>query len=128
MGERSSVPGSTIRTDEYASLRQGNRKMHPPAAFLRNVGNPYWNASHMRYWRLLLVSLMFGSAAQAAPIAWRTTWDDSAFAQAAREHKYVLLDLHAVWCHWCHVMDEETYSDVRVQSLMDKHYVAISVD
>src|ERR1044071_5468262 len=77
-------------------------------------------------WTLAL--LMLGTAAQAAPIAWRTTWDDSAFAQAAREHKYVLLDLHAVWCHWCHVMDEETYSDARVQRLMDKHYIDISVD
>lgn len=64
----------------------------------------------------------------AKPIDWRTTWGDSAFTQAAREHKFVLLDLHAVWCHWCHVMDTTTYADPGVQAEIAKHYVAVSVD
>jgi uncharacterized protein len=65
--------------------------------------------------------------APAAP-AWHTQWSDALFAQAAREHRFVLLDLHAVWCHWCHVMDEETYADPLVQALIAKRYVAVSVD
>jgi uncharacterized protein len=64
----------------------------------------------------------------AAPILWQTRWSDAAFAQAAQQHRFVILDLHAVWCHWCHVMDETTYSDPKVQALIAKHYVAISVD
>jgi uncharacterized protein YyaL (SSP411 family) len=47
---------------------------------------------------------------------------------AAREHRFVLLDLHAVWCHWCHVMDEKTYTDPTVRALIGKRYVAVSVD
>jgi uncharacterized protein YyaL (SSP411 family) len=82
---------------------------------------------------LLFVSAAPTGADAAAPAAgktvdWRTTWSDSAFSRAAREHKFVLLDLHAVWCHWCHVMHEITYEDAGVQAAIAKHYVAVSVD
>ncbi|HEV7500577.1 MAG TPA: DUF255 domain-containing protein, partial [Vicinamibacteria bacterium] len=50
------------------------------------------------------------------PIAW-TDWSDSAFARARAEGRLVLLDLGAVWCHWCHVMEETTYKDPEVVSL-----------
>ena len=53
----------------------------------------------------------------ALSINW-TGWNDAVFAQAKREHKFVLLDLQAVWCHWCHVMDEQTYADPKVIALM----------
>jgi uncharacterized protein len=62
------------------------------------------------------------------PIAWQTSWGDAPFAQAATEHKFVLLDLHAVWCHWCHVMDDTTYADDTVRQLIKAKYVAVSVD
>lgn len=55
-------------------------------------------------------------------------WSDEVFAQAKREHKFVLLDLEAVWCHWCHVMDANTYSDAKVQRLLQSRYVAVKVD
>ncbi len=72
------------------------------------------------------------SPAEAAPsttraIEWHP-WSDAIFAQAAREHKFVLLDLEAVWCHWCHVMDQNTYSDPAVQRLMGEKYLAVKVD
>ena len=61
------------------------------------------------------------------PIVWHP-WSDEIFAQAAREHKFVLLDLEAVWCHWCHVMDQQTYRDAAVRRLMSKSYIAVKVD
>ncbi|HME12965.1 MAG TPA: DUF255 domain-containing protein, partial [Candidatus Acidoferrum sp.] len=67
------------------------------------------------------------SAGGTAPIHWMG-WSDEVFAQAKREHKFVLLDLEAVWCHWCHVMDANTYSDPQVQKLMQAHYLAVKVD
>ena len=42
------------------------------------------------------------------PIRWHE-WGEEAFAAAARENKPMLLDIGAVWCHWCHVMDRESY-------------------
>src|SRR5580704_9817571 len=73
-------------------------------------------------------ALLLGAHSGAAPIAWRTQWSDAVFDQATKDHRFVILDLHAVWCHWCHVMDEKTYGDSKVQALIAKHYVAVSVD
>ena len=55
-------------------------------------------------------------------------WSDDVFAQARAEHKYVLLDLEAVWCHWCHVMDAVTYADPDVRKELQEKYLAIKVD
>jgi hypothetical protein len=55
-------------------------------------------------------------------------WSDDLFDRAKREHKFVFLDLEAVWCHWCHVMDEVTYADPRVIALMRSRYIAVKVD
>ena len=73
---------------------------------------------------LLLASPAF---AQDTPIAWRG-WSDDVFAQAKAQHKFVILDLEAVWCHWCHVMDETTYKDPQVRRLMAEKYIAVKVD
>lgn len=55
-------------------------------------------------------------------------WTDEIFQRAKKEGKLVLLDLEAVWCHWCHVMDEKTYADPNVIRLMEKHIIAAKVD
>ena len=58
---------------------------------------------------------------------WRP-WSDAVFAEAKRDHRFVLLDLEAVWCHWCHVMDANTYSDPQVIKLLQAHYITVKVD
>jgi len=65
--------------------------------------------------------------AAAGAVYWQG-WSMDAFAQARREHKMVLLDLQAVWCHWCHVMDATTYKDPRVIMLLQDRFVTIKVD
>ncbi|HMD53532.1 MAG TPA: DUF255 domain-containing protein [Phycisphaerae bacterium] len=55
-------------------------------------------------------------------------WSAQTFAEARKEHKLVLLDLEAVWCHWCHVMDQVTYSDPNVIHLINQGYIAVRVD
>ena len=61
------------------------------------------------------------------PIAWRD-WSDQVFADARAQKKYVLLDLGAVWCHWCHVMDATTYHDPKVAKLIRDHFIPVRVD
>lgn len=61
------------------------------------------------------------------PIAWEK-WSDDVFERAHRENKFVLLDLEAVWCHWCHVMDETTYRDPKVIALIRERYIPVRVD
>src|SRR5271154_6138739 len=55
-------------------------------------------------------------------------WSDDLFAKARAEKKMVLMDLHAVWCHWCHVMDETTYRNSRVIQCIQRNFIAVSVD
>ena len=66
-------------------------------------------------------------APQPSGLVWQT-WSADVFAQAKREHKFVLLDLEAVWCHWCHVMDSETYQDPAVSSILRAKYLLVKVD
>jgi uncharacterized protein len=61
------------------------------------------------------------------PVKWHE-WGAEAFDKAAREDKPVLLDIGAVWCHWCHVMDRESYEDPTLAAIVNEHYVAIKVD
>jgi len=78
---------------------------------------------------LLLIWTATGYAAGSptAKIDWQP-WSDSVFERAARENRFVLLDLEAVWCHWCHVMDEVTYSDPKVVALIKSRYIPVRVD
>jgi uncharacterized protein len=64
---------------------------------------------------------------RAHEIAWRG-WSAEAFAAAQREDRPVLLHLTAVWCLACQHMDETTFSDPDVISLINEHFVAIRVD
>ena len=71
------------------------------------------------------------AASSAAPAAGKLNWlpwSDGVFSQAKREQKFVLLDLEAVWCQWCHVMDVTTYRDPKVQALLRSKYLTVRVD
>jgi hypothetical protein len=61
------------------------------------------------------------------PIRWHE-WGEEAFASAQRENKPMLLDIGAVWCHWCHVMDRESYDDPEVAAIVNEHFIAVKVD
>ncbi len=61
------------------------------------------------------------------PVDW-LPWSEAAFARAQAEDKPILLDIGAVWCHWCHVMDGESYEDPAVAEVINRHFVAVKVD
>jgi len=61
------------------------------------------------------------------PIRWHE-WGEEAFADAKRDNKPMLLDIGAVWCHWCHVMDRESYDDPEVAKIVNENYIAVKVD
>src|SRR6202046_1937538 len=79
----------------------------------------------------LLLALFLAGLALAQPATSQLAWQpgsDAVFAQARTEHKFVLLDLEAVWCHWCHVMDDVTYKDPVVTRLHQQRYVLVKVE
>src|ERR1035441_224525 len=61
------------------------------------------------------------------PIQWHE-FGEEAFAAARAANKPVLLGIGAVWCHWCHVMDRESYDDAEVAAIVNEHYIAGKVD
>jgi uncharacterized protein YyaL (SSP411 family) len=83
------------------TLISGNRLAESPSAYLRSAGHQ--------------------------PVRWHP-WGSEAFAQAQAEDKPVLLDIGAVWCHWCHVMDRESYENAEIAALINKHFIAVKVD
>ena len=64
---------------------------------------------------------------RAGEINWQE-WGEPAFQKAQAEGKRVLLSISAVWCHWCHVLDETTLSDSEVIALVNRPFVAVRVD
>jgi len=81
----------------------------------------------LKWTTLLLLPVSLASAAEPNAIQWQD-WSGKLFEQAAREDKFVLLDLEAVWCHWCHVMAETTYKDPEVVQLVQSRYIPVRVD
>ena len=61
------------------------------------------------------------------PIQWYE-WGEEAFAAAQRENKPILLDIGAVWCHWCHVMDRESYDNPEIAQIVNERFIAVKVD
>jgi len=88
-------------------------------------------------WLICLLLLIVWSISQAVAdeqarttqggIEWQR-WSEDIFERAKRENRFVLLDLEAVWCHWCHVMDEITYHDPKVIELIKARYIPVRVD
>lgn len=74
----------------------------------------------------LSLGAVFGEKAK-DPIAWQE-WSDDLFQRAKKENKLVILDLEAVWCHWCHVMADTTYHDPKVADLINSRFIAVRVD
>ena len=77
--------------------------------------------------RLAASSSAYLKSAAHQPIHW-FPWGEDAFAAAQQGDRPVLLDIGAVWCHWCHVMDGESYEDPELARFLNQHFVCIKVD
>src|SRR5581483_11036353 len=61
------------------------------------------------------------------PVDW-FAWGDEAFAKARHENKPIFLSVGYSTCHWCHVMERESFEDDRVGQFLNEHFVSIKVD
>jgi uncharacterized protein YyaL (SSP411 family) len=61
------------------------------------------------------------------PVDWHE-WGEDAFARARAEDKPMLLDIGAVWCHWCHVIDRESYDNPEIAAMINRMFVPVKVD
>ena len=76
---------------------------------------------------LSLASSAYLRSAMHQPIHWHE-WGEEVFERARREDKPILLDIGAVWCHWCHVMDRESYESPEIAGIINQYFVAMKVD
>ncbi len=77
--------------------------------------------------QLQTASSSYLRSARHQPVHWHT-WGEDAFARAQAENKPILLDIGAVWCHWCHVMDRESYEDPEIAGIINENFIAMKVD
>ena len=99
------------RGDEYV----------PRTHHLREDGAPAYTN------RLILESSPYLLQHAHNPVNWYP-WGDEAFADAERLGRPVLLSIGYSTCHWCHVMEEESFEDLEIASYLNANYIAIKVD
>ncbi len=88
----------------------------------RNAGEKHGHANS-----LARAASAYLRSAMHQPVDWME-WGEAAFERAAAEDRPILLDIGAVWCHWCHVMDRESYEDPATARIINEHFIAIKVD
>ena len=67
------------------------------------------------------------AGAPGAPLPW-ADFSPATFARAKAEHKFIVMDGAAEWCHWCHVMEAVTYHDPDVRKILEAHFIQVKVD
>jgi uncharacterized protein len=77
--------------------------------------------------RLAESSSAYLRSAAHQPVDWYP-WGEEAFARARAEDRPILLDVGAVWCHWCHVIDRESYENPEIAAIVNAHFVPVKVD
>ena len=77
--------------------------------------------------RLANSSSAYLRSAAHQPIDWYE-YGEEAFDRAKELDRPILLDVGAVWCHWCHVIDRESYDDPEIAQLINENFVAVKVD
>jgi hypothetical protein len=77
--------------------------------------------------RLAGAASAYLASAAHQPVHWHP-WGDEAFARARELDRPILLDVGAVWCHWCHVMDRESYEDPTLAAFLNERFVCVKVD
>ena len=93
----------------------------PRTANVRADGSPQYTN------RLLLEASPYLQQHAHNPVNW-FPWGDDAFAAARRLDRPVLVSIGYSTCHWCHVMEEESFDDPQVAEYLNEHFIAIKVD
>lgn len=72
-------------------------------------------------------SSLYLREADSSPIRWQP-WNEATFALARKLKRPILIDIGAVWCHWCHIMDQTTYADAKVAEMVNGNFVPVKID
>ena len=121
-----SLPGSTawpvpLQSDlEQARINQGEDYL-PRTRHLHEDGQPLFTN------RLILEDSPYLLQHAHNPVNWYA-WGDAAFRRARQENKPVFLSIGYSTCHWCHVMERESFEDIEIARYLNQHFISIKVD
>lgn len=73
------------------------------------------------------VKSVYLNHARFQPVKWHL-WSEEIFMLAKKEDKPILVDVGASWCHWCHVMDDESYSNPEIAEIINNNYIPVKID
>lgn len=102
--------------------RQGTNLLFPGLLLNKALEREPVNLNHLKNAKSAYLQMAIHQ-----PVQWYP-WCEEAFNQARIQEKPVLLDIGASWCHWCHVMDRESYENPEIASLINQLFIAIKVD
>ena len=100
--------------------RKGNQYQPRTKHFDKNGQPQYTN-------RLILEDSPYLLQHAHNPVDWYS-WGDEAFARARKENKPVFLSIGYSTCHWCHVMEKESFEDIEIARYLNEHFISIKVD
>ena len=103
------------------ALKAKGAHYKPRTRHVRPDGSPQYTN------RLLLESSPYLLQHAHNPVNWYP-WGEEAFDRARKENKPVLLSVGYSTCHWCHVMEAESFEDEAIAEYLNRHYIAIKVD
>ncbi|MBH25270.1 MAG: thioredoxin domain-containing protein [Myxococcales bacterium] len=112
-------PALTARLAEALAAR--GARYAPRTRHLRASGAPKFTN------RLILEDSPYLLQHAHNPVDWHP-WGEEAFAAARREGRPVLLSVGYSTCHWCHVMEHESFEDLEIAEFINRHFIAIKVD
>ncbi|MBT5956126.1 MAG: thioredoxin domain-containing protein, partial [Candidatus Marinimicrobia bacterium] len=112
-----------MKKDTRYNYDGNGRVISPESEALKSIpqdGGELWN-------RLVFEQSPYLLQHAANPVDWYP-WGEEAFAKATKEDKPIFLSIGYTTCHWCHVMEHESFEDDEVAALLNDSYIAIKVD
>lgn len=112
---------SSLEKKLVKNLKERGNKYIPRTKHLQKNGSPKFIN------RLILESSPYLNQHAHNPVNWYP-WGEEAFKKAKEENKPIFLSIGYSTCHWCHVMEEESFDNIKVAKYLNENYIAIKVD
>ena len=122
------LPQATIRFLVIGIMMLGTTLLLPTANFASSeAGKQVSSKPKENYNRLINESSPYLLQHATNPVNWYP-WNEEAFAVAKKEDKPIFLSIGYSTCHWCHVMEHESFSDKEVADILNKDFISVKVD
>ena len=110
-----------LQKELHNALESKGKNYHPKTAHLLPDGRPKFTN------RLILEDSPYLLQHAHNPVNW-FAWSDQAFESAKKENKPIFLSIGYSTCHWCHVMERESFDNPKIADFLNEHFICIKVD